>query len=182
MMIRRCIGCFLLVLPAILLVPGCEEKVKPSVLSTIDSHTIPQQESWNSDIVVSDSGRVRAIIHAGYIRVFESSRQTLMSEGVRVRFLSSEGVQTSVLTSDEGAVDETTNDLEARKKVYVVSSDSVKLWTEVLYWDNRRRLIHTPEFVRIVSPKEKLQGHGFESDQNLNNYRIFHVTGEAKTQ
>jgi LPS export ABC transporter protein LptC len=122
-------------------VSGCEEKIKPSVLSTVDSQTIPQQESWDSDIVVSDSGRVRAIIHAGYIRVFESSRQTEMSEGVRVRFFNSEGRMTTTLTSLEGTVDEGTNNLQARKSVYVVSTDSSKMWTEVLYWDNVRQQI-----------------------------------------
>ncbi len=180
---RRARLCGLLsLLPLLFSVPGCEEKVKPSVLASVDSRTIPQQESWNSDIVVSDSGRVRALIHAGYIRMYESSQQTFMSEGVRVRFFNPDGAQTSVLTSEEGTVDEGTNNLEARKHVYVVSSDSVKLWSEVLYWDNKRQLIHTPEFVRIVSPKEHLQGRGFESDQSLKNYRIFRVTGEARTQ
>ncbi len=105
-----------------------------------------------------------------------------MNEGVRVRFFNPEGAMTSVLTSDEGTVDEATNNLEARRNVYVVSSDSVKLWSEVLYWDNRRQLIHTPENVRIVSPKERLQGRGFESDQGLRNYRIFSVTGESRSQ
>ncbi len=69
----RLVG-LLTLLPVFLSIPGCEDKVKPSVLTTVDSRTLPQQESWNSDIVVSDSGRVRAIIHAGYIRVYESSR------------------------------------------------------------------------------------------------------------
>ena len=27
---------------------GCEEKTMPSVSSTLDSRTLPQQESWNS--------------------------------------------------------------------------------------------------------------------------------------
>jgi hypothetical protein len=66
----------------------------------------------------------------------------------------------------------------------VVSSDSSRLKTEDLLWDNRRQLIYTPknEYVEITTPKEKLQGHGFESDQYLRNYRIFSVTGESRSQ
>jgi LPS export ABC transporter protein LptC len=161
---------------------GCEEKIKPSVLTSVDSRTMPQQESWDSDIVVSDSGRIRAIIHAGYLRMFELNRQTEMSKGIRVRFFNPEGQMTTVLTSEEGTVDEVTNNLEARKHVMVVSRDSATLWSEVLYWDNARQLITTPDFVRIVSPREHLEGHGFESDQSLKNYRIFTVTGQARTQ
>jgi LPS export ABC transporter protein LptC len=165
-----------------LLFSGCEEKTQPSVLSTIDSRTLPQQESWNSTIVVSDSGRITAIILAGYIQVFESDRKTHMSQGVRVRFFNSQGIQTSVLTSDEGNVDEVTNNLEARKNVVVVSSDFSRMTTEQLFWDNQRQLIYTPAYVQITSKKDKLQGHGFESDQSLKNYRIFRVTGQSQTE
>ena len=161
---------------------GCEEKIKPTVLSTVDSQNIPQQESWNSHIVISDSGKIKAVVDAGYLKVYESSKQTLMSEGVVVHFFNEQGEQSSILTSREAKVDEGTNNLEAIGNVYVVSSDSTKLWTERLFWNNQRKLVHSPEFVRIKSLKEKLQGHGFESDQSLKNYRIFRVTGEALTK
>jgi LPS export ABC transporter protein LptC len=161
---------------------GCEEKTLPSVISTIDSQTLPQQESWNSTIVVSDSGRISAIIVAGYIRMSELSRQTQMSQGVKVRFFSREGKQTSVLTSDEGSVDEATNNLEARKNVIVISSDASKMKTDQLFWDNQRQLIYTPAFVQITTLKEKMQGHGFESDQSLKHYRVFRVTGQTQAE
>jgi LPS export ABC transporter protein LptC len=161
---------------------GCEEKTLPSVLSTGDSRTLPQQESWNSTIYVSDSGRISAIIVAGYIRVSDLSQQTQMSQGVKVRFFDREGKQTSILTSDEGSVDEVTDNLEARKNVVVISSDSSHMITEQLFWDNQRRLIHTPEYVQITTVKEKMQGHGFESDQSLKHYRVFHVTGQTQAE
>ena len=167
---------------ALIMLTGCEEKIKPSVISTIDSRTLPQQESWNSTITVSDSGRVTAIIFAGYIRVFESDQKTYLSQGVRVRFFNIHGIQTSVLTSDEGTVDEMTNNLEARKNVVVVSSDSSLMKTEQLFWDNNRQLIYTPAYVQITTKKDRLQGHGFESDQSLRNYRIFRVTGQSQTE
>jgi LPS export ABC transporter protein LptC len=167
---------------AALLSAGCEEKIKPSTTSSVDSRTLPQQESWNSTIVVSDSGRITAIIVAGYIRVIESSGLTQMSQGVRVRFFNPAGEQTSVLTSDEGSVDETTNNLEARKNVLVVSTDASRMTTERLFWDDQRQLIHTPEYVQITTVKDKLQGHGFESDQGLKHYRIFRVTGQTQTE
>jgi LPS export ABC transporter protein LptC len=165
-----------------LLYAGCEEKIQPSVLSTMDSRNMPQQESWNSTITISDSGHITAIIDAGRIRIYELSQKTQMSEGVKARFFNPEGKQTSLLTSEEGSVDEATNNLEARKNVVVVSSDSSRMSTEQLFWDNQRQLIYTPAFVRITTPKEKLQGKGFESDQSLKHYRIFHVTGKTNSE
>ncbi len=167
------------ILAASLTLAGCEDKVKPSVLSTVDSRTLPQQESWNSQIVISDSGVVRAIIHAGYFKVYASSRTTLLSDSMHVQFYDPDGTPTSLLTSREGAVDEVTNNLEARGSVVVTSESGTRLFTEELYWDQARELIHTPVFVRVISPKERLQGVGLESDQGLKNYRIFRVTGET---
>ena len=169
------------VLYLLIVSPGCEEKIKPAVLPAVDSRTLPSQESWNSNIVISDSGKVRAVVDAGYLRVFEDQRTTLMSEGVTVHFFDEGGAQTSVMTSNEGKVDEFTNDLEAMGNVVVISTEKTTLKTEKLYWNNRRGLIHTPEFVQIMSPKERLQGHGLESDQTLKNYRVFRVTGQSKT-
>jgi LPS export ABC transporter protein LptC len=161
---------------------GCEEKLKPSVIQTMDSRSLPQQESWNSDIVVSDSGHVHAIIHAGNLRVFENDHRTQLSQGVIVHFYSTEGHETSVLTSEEGSVDETTNNLEAEKHVVATSKNGSRLITERLFWDNQRQLIHTPEYVEITTTNEKINGHGFESDQTLKNYKIFTVSGRGHAE
>ena len=165
----------------VLTFPGCEEKIKPAVLPALDSRTLPSQESWKSDIIISDSGKIKALINAGYLRTYDDKRTTLLTEGVVVYFFDERGQQTSVLTSEEGKVDEYTNNLEAQRNVVVTSNDQTTLKTQRLFWDNRRALIHTPEFVQIATPKERLQGHGFESEQNLKNYRIFRATGQAKT-
>jgi hypothetical protein len=55
------------------------------------------------------------------------------------------------------------------------------LRSERLFWNNKGRLIHTPDFVSVTSPREKVQGQGFESDQRLRNYRIFKVTAQVRT-
>jgi LPS export ABC transporter protein LptC len=166
----------------VFMLQACGEKVNPGVLPAIDSNTLPQQESWNSRITISDSGVVRAIIDAGYFSVPENSQRTNMSRGVHTLMFDRLGNRQTRMTSEEAAIDENTNNLEAHKNVVVWSEDSTELRTEELYWDNHRQLIYTPAFVTITSPKERLQGHGFESDQYLRNYKIFRVTGETRAE
>ena len=164
-----------------LMAGGCEEKIKPSVLPGIDPGNLPQQESWNSTIVLSDSGRVLARIRAGYIQKFDAPQETNMSQGIVVYFYNERGLHTTTMRASRGVVNESTYDLRAEGDVVVVSDDSTKLRSERLFWDNRRRLIHTPEFVSVTSSREKVQGRGFESDQRLRNYRIFKVTAQVRT-
>ena len=179
-MVRRHIALFAACI--LFLSSGCEEKIKPSVLGGVSGSAFPSQESWNTTVRFTDSGTVKAILKAGHIADYEATKQTLLDSGVHVDFFDEHGVHSSVLTSRTGKVDENTNNLEADGNVVVVSDSGVVVETEKLFWDNRRQLIHSDEFVKITSPKETLQGHGFESDQSLKNYKIFKVTGTAKQQ
>ena len=172
------LGAGLLVFLAI----GCGDKIKPSVLPGIDTKDLPQQESWNSTVVISDSGRVQARIRAGYIRKNDNPQLTIMSQGVIVYFYNENGKQTSVMTAKQGKVNEQTYDIEADGDVLVVSDDSTHLRCERLFWDNARHLIHTSDYVYVTSPREKVQGQGFESDQRLRNYRIFKVTAQVRAE
>ncbi|MBI2429195.1 MAG: LPS export ABC transporter periplasmic protein LptC [Ignavibacteriales bacterium] len=173
---------FCLALFFLIVLSGCEEKVKPSVLSGVSGTQLPSQESWNSKITFSDSGIVKAIVHAGHIYAYDNSRVTHLDSGVVVDFFDEFGKHTTQLTSVRGAVDEGTNNLEATGNVVVKSDSGTTVYTEKMFWTNQKQLIHSPEFVRIISPKEQLQGTGFESDHNLRNYRIFKVTGTAESK
>jgi len=158
---------------------GCEGKVSPS-LSDINTQDIPSQESWNTQVVFSDSGITHAVLHAGHVRIYDKTQQTLLDSGVKVDFFSSIGAHTSVLTSQRAQVDDRTEDMTAEGNVVVVSDSGTNVYTEKLYWDNKRRKVHSDQFVRVVSPTEIIQGVGFEADQNLSNYTIYKTSGEKK--
>jgi LPS export ABC transporter protein LptC len=161
---------------------ACGEKIRPSVLQGIDTKHGPQQESWHSTVIVSDSGKVQAKIIAGYIRKFDDPQETMLDSGVVVYFFNELGKQTTTMTAMQGKVNERTYDIDAFGDVLVVSDDGTRLRSEKLFWNNNRRLIHTPDYVSITSPKEKVQGQGFESDQGLRNYRIFKVTAQVRAE
>jgi LPS export ABC transporter protein LptC len=163
-----------------ILLTGCEEKVRPSVLSGVSSAQLPSQESWNSTITFTDSGVVKSIVNAGHIYAFDNSKITYMDSGVVVDFYDENGAHTSRLTSRKASVDEGTSNLEATGNVVVTSDSGTVVRTEKMFWTNATQLIHSPDFVHITSPTEDLKGTGFESDHNLRNYRIFKVTGTAE--
>jgi LPS export ABC transporter protein LptC len=160
---------------------GCEEKIKPSISSVTIGQNIPTQESWNATITFTDSGRVTGILRAGHIAMFSDKRLTLLDSNIVVDFYDEYGQHTSSLTARQGKVNDITNDFEAHQNVVVISDSGTTLRTEDLYWNNQTQKIFTPAYVEITSPKEQLQGHGFESDKSLKHYTIYKVTGQAKT-
>ena len=84
-------------------------------------------------------------------------------------------IHTTTLTSKNGRVDESTNNLFAKDSV-VVKSDSVTIKTDEMMWRNKDRKIVSDKFVKVISPKEVIEGYGFESDQSLKNYIIYNIT------
>jgi LPS export ABC transporter protein LptC len=160
---------------------GCEEKIKPSIEAVAIGHDVPTQESWSAKITFTDSGKVAAILQSGHIAVYPEKRYTLLDSNIVVDFFDENECHTSVLTASRGKVDDGTHDFEAHGNVVVTSDSGTVLKTEDLYWVNLSQRIHTPSYVEIISPTEKIQGQGFESDKSLKQYVIFKVTGQAKT-
>lgn len=163
----------------LLIFSGCEEKIKPSVTSTKLIGNPPSQESWNSRITFTQSGKLVAVVTAGHLSVYDDRKQTYLDEKIRVDFYDENAKRTTVLTAEQGIVNDLTRDLEAIGNVIVISDDGTTLRTEQLSWTNSTQKIHTNAYVEIDSPKEKIRGLGLESDQHLKNYKILKVTGQS---
>ncbi|MBI2419444.1 MAG: LPS export ABC transporter periplasmic protein LptC [Ignavibacteriales bacterium] len=161
----------------LLVLSGCQSaKVKPIVGSTISSKDMPAQESWQSVIVFTDSGKTKAVLHTGYLRAYPQRMETLLDSSVQVDFYNLLQKIETVLTSKHGKVDDRTKNLFAYENVVVKNTDGVTLESEELLWENERAKIITDKFVTITTKVEKIQGYGFESDQFLRNYVIHKVT------
>jgi LPS export ABC transporter protein LptC len=171
---------FALIIDLLLVVglSSCGERLKPTVVPVYGR--LPDQESFNSTIEFTDSGITKGILRAGRILVFNNDNMTYLSDTVRVDFFDDLGKHTSYLTADSGVVNNQTNDLEAIGNVYVHSDSGTSLWTQQLFWNDKTSKVTSNVFVKIVSPKETLEGVGFESDRDLRNYKVFNVRGEAK--
>jgi LPS export ABC transporter protein LptC len=168
---------YILSLMVLLSLFGCQEpRVKPSVLSNAQLEKLPNQESWNSRVTFTDSGKTKAILMAGHIRVFYDTQETLLDTSVKVDFYDENQIKTSTLTSKRGRVDDATENLWARDSVMVVNDSGVTITTSELMWRNKDRKIISDKFVTITSPVEKIQGYGLESDQSLRNYIIRDIT------
>lgn len=168
---------FLLTLLFVVFISGCQsERVKPVVDPSLQVKTLPEQESWNSRISFTDSGKTKAILYTGHLRVFTETRETLLDSNIKVDFYDENEIKTTVLTAKYGRVDDATQNLYARDSVVVVSDSGVVINTEELMWRNKDRKIVSDKYVTILSPKEKIEGYGFESDQSLRNYVIYRIT------
>lgn len=171
----RVVFSFILILLIGITISSCENKFVPPK-TDLKSEEIPEQESWNSSVAFSDSGKVKAILRAGHIMVFNKKGYTLIDSGAKVDFYKDK-VIVSTLTSKQGKVVEPSKNIEIYDSVVVINKEGSILKTQKLFWDNQTQRVSTDEYVKIITPKEEVEGIGFISDQNLKNYTIFKVTG-----
>lgn len=161
-----------------LIVSCSEEKIQPLVDKSIIQGEIPSHESWNSKIIFTDEAKIKAVLFADHLKKFEQQRVTLL-DGVKISFYDKEQKNRSWLASIRGRVDDATRNMFAFDSVVAKNDSGTVLKTSELMWRNGDQKITTDKFVTITSPKEIIQGFGFESDQQLNNYVIHNVTYSA---
>jgi LPS export ABC transporter protein LptC len=158
-----------------------KEEVQPHINATIKGTELPEQESWNATVFFTDSGKTRAILYAGNLQVFSQSKETLLDDGIEVKFYNDHEVNTTTLTAKKGRVDENTNDLFAIDSVVTVNDSGIVIRTDEMMWRNKDQKIISDKFVTIETDKEKIEGYGFESDQHLRNYVIYNITYVTRT-
>lgn len=159
-----------------------EEEQLPQ--KAVESKEIIQPEIVGNQVTVTfvDSSHTKAVLKADRARVFSEHKKTYLDGNVKTDFFSAKTKERiSWLSSDSAEIDDSSKDMLAKGNVVLVSdSNKTRLETSILFWDNKTQKLYSTEFVKIKSPQESISGWGFESDINLNNYRIFKVSGIQK--
>ena len=138
---------------------------------------LKENEIWNAIIVLSreEINLVRAKSEKLYKNTNEMA---LLVGNVVVDFYNEEGHHISILYTDSARIDENSNNLHAHGNVYVVSDSGYTLSTSELLWDNRYEMIVAEDSVMFTHPEgDTLYGIGFESDIDLERFKIFRPFG-----
>ena len=141
------------------------------------SGELKENEIWNPVIVLTkeETKIVRAKSEKLYKNINEMA---LLVGNVVVDYYNDEGDHISILYSDSARIDEQNNNLHANGNVYVVSDSGYTLTTNKILWDNRYEMIVAEDSVMFTHPVgDTLYGIGFESDIDLERFKIFKPFG-----
>ena len=139
---------------------------------------LPDAESWNATITLTNKGSKRAIIKSGHLQKYQQRQYILLDQKVDADFFNEDEIYTSNLKSEIAEIDESKDFLIAMGNVVVVSDSGVTLFTDTLSWDNVEEKIFTDDRVIFITEQnDTLYGIGFKSDVELNNWEIMQPTG-----
>ena len=138
----------------------------------------PDAESWDATITLTNEGAKRAVIRSGHLEKYDERQYILLDQNVDADFFNAEEIYTTNLKSKIAEIEEDRDYMIAIGDVVVVSDSGVTLFTDTLSWDNVREKVFTDDrVVFITEEKDTLYGIGFESDIELNNWKILKPTG-----
>ena len=139
---------------------------------------LPDAESWNATITLTNKGSKRAVIKSGHLQKYQQRQYILLDQKVDADFFNEEEIYTTNLKSEIAEIDESKDFLIAMGNVVVVSDSGVSLYTDTLSWDNVEEKVFTDDrVVFITEQNDTLYGIGFKSDIELNNWEIMQPTG-----
>ncbi|MCK4578326.1 MAG: LPS export ABC transporter periplasmic protein LptC [Candidatus Marinimicrobia bacterium] len=138
----------------------------------------PDQESWESTVIISTQGKLIAVAKSDRMVKYENQKMAHLIGTVNVDFYNDRGQHVSHLLADTADVNIQNNNLTAIGNVVIRSDSGMVLETNIINWNNQYEMLSTEDTVRFTSlDQDTLFGIGFESDVDLSHGRIYRPWG-----
>ncbi len=143
----------------------------------------PDQESWESTIIISRGNRLVARAESRRMIKNQNRQVAHLLGDVNVDFYNEEGQHVSLLLADSAEFHLETHKLSANGNVIIHSDSGLVLLTERLDWNDQYDMLYTNDSVVFASNEsDTLYGIGFESDVDLTHWKIFHPRGVTERE
>jgi LPS export ABC transporter protein LptC len=157
---------------------GCENKIE-EIKAFYSAENLPIIEARNFETLFTDSGQVRFSLKAPKLLRFEDDGRNYIEfpEGMElVKFDANRNIISSI-TANYAKQFVAEDKWEAKNNVVATNAQGDTLKTEHLIWEEKKEIIYTEEFVKIIRADQIITGIGFTSDQKLQNWKIKNPKG-----
>jgi len=163
-----------LVSGAAILFYGCGSNNIEQIKAFYTTENLPVLEATNFETLVTDSGQIRYSLKAPKLLRFEDEGRsyTEFPEGMELVQFDANNTITLTITADYAKQFIADDKWEAKNNVVVTNAQGDTLKTEHLIWEEKKEIIHTEEFVRIISPDKIITGIGLKSDLSFQTWKI----------
>ncbi|MBA7690957.1 hypothetical protein ES703_99493 [subsurface metagenome] len=150
-----------------------------------DELNFPLQTGENIEVQYTDSGRLQLIFKAPVMEKYHKSEEEgayfEFNQGIEVYFYDEKEKLESLIKAGYAQYFEKKSLWKATDSVVArnVQTDE-QLNSEEIYWDQENKRIYSHVFTKITNDEGVYFGEkGFESDQNLENYKLFGSRGSV---
>ena len=173
---RYCVA--VLVSGAAMLFYGCENNIE-QIKAFYTTENLPVLEATNFETLLTDSGQVRYFLKVPKLLQFQDEGRNYIEfpEGMELIKFDEHKRIISSITADYAKQFIAEDKWEAKNNVVATNAQGDTLKTEHLIWEEKKEIIYTEEFVKIIRTDQIITGIGFTSDQKLQNWKIKNPKG-----
>ena len=154
---------------------ACTNKSKDLVNIKFDPEVIPSMNTDSVITLISDSGITRYKLEAENWQVFDKAKEPYwyFPEGIYLeRFDSLFQIEAKILA--DSAWNYTEKQLWRLKgHVDIRNMEGEMFLSDELFWDQKNQKVYSDKYIEIKREETELKGYGFESNQEMTDYRIF---------
>lgn len=162
------------------LLPGCRDDEKLGVVNSVDVKRMPQLSTRNVSTLISDSGYTKYKVVTPLWNVYGGGNSEAywdFPEGVYLRQLDHSLEVVSTVAADSACYFPSKKLWELYGDVEIDQKDKAYFFSERIFFDDKKKRIYSDTFIHIQTPTQILEGVGFESNENLTQYRVLKPTG-----
>lgn len=158
---------------------ACKEDGKLGVASRIDPKKMPSMSTVNVSTLISDSGITQYKIVSPLWNVYDEIDTPcwIFPKGIYLQKYDRHFNVIATVAADSAKFYRVQNLWQLDGNVELTKVPGQLFLTQQLFWDQRHRRIYSDSFIHIETPERMLEGHGFESNDQLTNYSIRRPTG-----
>ena len=164
-----------------ILCPSCGKKSSDTANIAPSNDSLPDMRTTDIISFVSDSGLIRYKIITPEWLIYSKRNPTLWAfeKGIYLEKFDTLFNVDSSIKADTAYYHESKKIWELRSNVQIRTQQGDKFDTDLLFWDQNKAKIYSDHFIRIEQQPEDqiITGYGFESNQEMTEYRIFNNTG-----
>ena len=159
----------------LLFVASCQKKTEELVDIIFNPDSVPTMTTDSVITLISDSGVTRYKLMTKKWQVFDGAKEPywFFPEGIYLeRFDSLFNVEAVVFA--DTAWNYVNKQLWRLKgNVNAQNMKGEKFFSDELFWDQHQQRIYSDKYIEIQKGETELKGYGFESNQEMTEYRIF---------
>lgn len=148
----------------------------------VNNETLMTERSENLSILMSENGRrsyyFKTPLLEGYTLALDPYRE--FRKGIHITTYKNDSLSdiNATLTANYAIYYEERELWEAKGDVVVEKTDGTKLYTQQLYWNSKTGRIYSNVDSKIVKGSDVFMGEGFESDEELKEWRFRRMSGK----
>jgi LPS export ABC transporter protein LptC len=158
---------------------SCQKNNLEQIQAFIHPPGAPEVVAEGLIILHSDSAIIRFTLECSRLLVYQDEEEPFneFPDGFKIIQYDRNKNITSSIEARYGKYYPKKELWEAKQNVEVVTEKGDSLKTELLYWDQKKEMIYTDQFITIIQPNKNITGTGLESDLQMERWKIIKPRG-----